>query len=53
MIYFVGEWIGGEPVNTEPTKSSDWQWINVHTLKDLQDKIWYPCIEKFRHMGWL
>jgi ADP-ribose pyrophosphatase YjhB (NUDIX family) len=50
-IYFVGEWIGGEPVNTEPTKSSDW--IPVTDLPKLQDKIWYPCIEKFRHMGWL
>lgn len=52
-IYFIGEWIGGDPVNTELTKSSDWLWVPVTDLPKLQDKIWYPCVEKFRHMGWL
>jgi 8-oxo-dGTP diphosphatase len=52
-IFFTARWIGGEPVDMEPNKISNWQWYPIKDLKHMKSKLWEPCIEKFRKLGWL
>jgi 8-oxo-dGTP diphosphatase len=52
-IFFVGEYIGGEPHENEPDKISDWKWYDIDNLKNMLDQLWEPCIEKFKMLGWI
>jgi 8-oxo-dGTP diphosphatase len=52
-IFFLGEYISGEPVEMESDKISNWKWYEISNLKNLTDQLWEPCIEKFKKLGWL
>lgn len=52
-IFYVGEYIGGEPIETEPDKISNWKWYKIADLKNMQERLWISCIDKFRKLGWL
>jgi len=52
-VYYVGQYVSGEPKENEPHKIGNWKWYPISELKNLQPKIWKPCIEKFRKLGWL
>ncbi len=52
-IYYLAEYIGGEPKNLEPEKTGDWEWYKISELKKHQGKIWSPCLTKFKELGWI
>jgi 8-oxo-dGTP diphosphatase len=52
-IFYMSDWVGGEPANTEPDKSGPWQWVKMSDLKGMRSQLWPPCIEKFTGLGWM
>jgi 8-oxo-dGTP diphosphatase len=52
-IFFTGEYVGGKPKEMEPDKISNWTWYKIADLKNMQDQLWEPCIDKFRKLGWI
>ena len=52
-IFFLGEYIGGKPKEMEPDKISNWTWYKIADLKNMQDQLWEPCIDKFKKLGWI
>jgi 8-oxo-dGTP diphosphatase len=54
-IFFIGDYIGGEPQDMEPDKISNWTWYPIDQLKlpNTYKLLWKPCIEKFKMLGWI
>lgn len=52
-IFFLGEYIGGDPVTMEPEKIDQWKWYEISDLKKMKRKLWKPALSKFKILGWL